>query len=337
MDIPVSLRIKWFVTDCFYFLPFKRIRYFIWRIRRACFINKSSRFNFLDYFKSAFRKNSFMDRKPNDFQNYLSVVVIMKNEALYIREWLEYHLMLGVQKFYVYDNESSDNLMEILQPYMEAGIVDYKYFPYTGKQVLAYNDVLEKAREETYWLTAIDIDEFIVPIENKTITDFLKNFEQYAGVEINWLTYGSSGEKHWKEGLVMERFKRHDKLDTNEGRVIKTICNPRAVFKMDVHTPFYCHFAVAVNPNMERRKVHYMDVKQVYDKIRINHYNTKSYDECMTKIQKGRVDGNGEYHLSFFEARDRNDEYDGIMDEYIPLVLANIEKRRKKSTELAEK
>jgi hypothetical protein len=261
----------------------------------------------------------------------------MKNEALYVEEWLEYYLMQGVQKFYLYDNESSDNLTQILQPYIEAEIVEYKYFPYTGKQILAYNDVLEKAKKETYWLATIDIDEFIVPIENETIADFLKNYEQYAGVEINWLTYGSAGEKHWREGLVIERFKRHDKLDAYEGRIIKTICNPRAVFQMDVHTPFYYHFAKPVNPDKKIRETYYMDVKQVYGKIRMNHYNTKSYGECLSKIQKGRVDGNGEYHLSYFEARDKNDEYDDIMDKYIPPVLENIEKRRKKSTESAEK
>jgi hypothetical protein len=257
-------------------------------------------------------------------------VVIVKNEALYIEEWLEYHLLLGVQKFYLYDNESNDNLLQILQPYIKAGIVEYKYFPYTGKQVLAYNDILEKAKKETYWLAAVDIDEFIIPIENKTIPDFLKDFEQYAGVKINWLMYGSSGEKHWRKELVIERFKKHEKKNAHFGRIVKTICNPRAVYKMDVHEPFYFRFAVAVNSSKNSQKCYYMDTEQVYDKIRINHYYTKSYEECLLKINKGRVDGQGQYPL-FFEQRDRNDECSDIMDKYVPQVLANIEKRREQS------
>lgn len=298
-------------------------------MRRICFIFKSSRYNLLHYFKDKTHKDIYIAKKPKDFQNYLSVVVIVKDEALYIEEWLEYHIMLGVQKFYLYDNKSSDNLTQILQPYIKAGIVEYKYFPYKGKQVLAYNDILEKARKETYWLATIDVDEFIVPIENKSIPNFLKNYEQYAGVKINWIAYGSAGEKHWRKGLVMERFKKHERIDSPYlGKVVKTICNPRAVFKMDVHEPFYFGFAVVVNSNRNSQKYYYMDIEQVYDKIRINHYCTKSYDECLLKINKGRVDGRGKYNSSMLELLELNDEYSDIMDKYIPQVLANIEKRR---------
>jgi len=320
--------VSYYIYCSFYNLPFKKFKYFIWRINRIRFIFKSSRFNLLHYFRDKTHKNTYINKKPKDFKYYLSVVVIVKDEALYIEEWLEYHLLLGVQKFYLYDNESSDNLTQILQPYIKAGIVEYKYFPYKKKQVFAYNDILEKAREETYWLAIIDLDEFIVPIKNETIPDFLKDFEQYAGVKINWITYGSAGEKHWRKELVMERFKKHEKTNAHLGRVVKTICNPRAVFKMDIHEPFYFGFAVVVNSDKNSQKYYYMDIEQVYDKIRINHYYTKSYDECLLKINRGKADQKGGYPLTAFEQRDTNDEYSDIMDKYIPQVLANIEKRR---------
>jgi predicted DNA-binding WGR domain protein len=326
---PLFLTVRMHIIHYFYKLPFKKVKYFVWKIKRIRFISKSLKFNLLHYFRDKSCKNIYIAKKPEDFQNYLSVVVIVKNEALYNEEWLEYHLLLGIQKFYLYDNESSDNLTQILQPYIKAGIVEYKYFPYTGKQVLAYNDILEKAKRETYWLAAIDIDEFIVLMENETIPDFLKDFEQYAGVKVNWLNYGSSGERHWRKELVIERFKKHEKMEAFWGRGVKTICNPRAVFKMDVHEPFYFRFAVAVNSNKSSNKYYYMDVEQVYNKIRINHYFTKSYDECSLKVNKGRVDGQGKYTLLAFEHQDKNDEYSDIMDKYILRVLANIEKRRK--------
>jgi hypothetical protein len=280
---------------------------------------------------ASYRK-SFNTKKPSDFPNYLSAVAIVKDEALYIEEWLEYHLLLGVQKFYIYDNESSDNLTEILQPYIRSGIVEYKYFPGSKKQVVAYNDVLQKAQMETYWLAVIDIDEFIVPVKDETIADFLKDFEQYAGVEINWLMYGSSGEKHWRDELVIERFKKHGKIDSPFwGRgIIKTICNPRAVFKMNIHTPFYFRFAKKVNPDKKIRNGHYENVKSVYDKIRINHYFTKSYDENLLKFRRGKADRKSKYDPLTFEYGDVNDEYDEIMDKYIPKVSENVKKRRER-------
>lgn len=311
----------------YHLLRSKTLKYWVWKLTRIHKISKSAGFNLLRYFMDASYKKSFTTKKPTDFPNYLSAVVMVKNEALYIEEWLEYHLLMGFQKFYIYDNESSDNLIDILQPYIKSGIVEYKYFPWRDKQLVAYNDILQKAQEETYWLAVIDIDEFIVPIKCETITDFLKDFEQYAGVEINWLMYGSSGEKHWRDGLVIERFKRHGKIGEHfyGSGTIKTICNPRAVFKMDVHTPFYFRFAKTVNPDKKIRKYNYKDVGPVYDKIRINHYFTKSYDECLLKLSRGWAD---KRNSSFFEYGDINDEYDDLMDKYIPLVSENIRKRR---------
>lgn len=53
----------------------------------------------------------------------LAIVAIIKNEGQYIEEWLRYHIVAGVQKFFLYDNDSSDNTREILEKYIRAGYV----------------------------------------------------------------------------------------------------------------------------------------------------------------------------------------------------------------------
>lgn len=65
----------------------------------------------------------------------LAIVTIMKNEAPYVKEWLDYHILVGVKKFYIYDNDSDDNLHDILRPYIEQGIVEYTFFPGGRKTV----------------------------------------------------------------------------------------------------------------------------------------------------------------------------------------------------------
>ncbi len=55
---------------------------------------------------------------------YLAVCAIAKNEGAYFEEWIEWHRKLGVEKFYIYDNESTDNTKEILAPYVESGLVE---------------------------------------------------------------------------------------------------------------------------------------------------------------------------------------------------------------------
>lgn len=61
----------------------------------------------------------------NLFLYDLAVVTIMKGEAPYIREWLDYHLLAGVDHFFIYDNEDSDAQQKIMQPYIDAGIVTH--------------------------------------------------------------------------------------------------------------------------------------------------------------------------------------------------------------------
>ena len=51
----------------------------------------------------------------NLFPYELAIVAIFKDEAPYLREWLDYHLLAGVEHFYLYSNESSDGHADYLR------------------------------------------------------------------------------------------------------------------------------------------------------------------------------------------------------------------------------
>ena len=61
---------------------------------------------------------------PDDLQHYLCVAAIVKNEGDYLAEWVEFHHMLGVEKFLIYDNGSTDNINSVLQPYINEGLLN---------------------------------------------------------------------------------------------------------------------------------------------------------------------------------------------------------------------
>lgn len=50
---------------------------------------------------------------------YLSVGAIFKNEAHILEEWIQHYLAEGVDHFYLIDNGSTDNFMEILNRYTD--------------------------------------------------------------------------------------------------------------------------------------------------------------------------------------------------------------------------
>ena len=66
-----------------------------------------------------------LKRDKSTPQYYLAVCAIAKNEGPYFQEWIEWHRKQGVEKFYIYDNESTDCTKEVLKPYIESGLVEY--------------------------------------------------------------------------------------------------------------------------------------------------------------------------------------------------------------------
>ncbi len=222
---------------------------------------------------------------------YLAICAIAKNEGPYFKEWIEWHKKQGVEKFYIYDNESTDCTKEVLAPYVKSGLVEYNYFPGYKVQLSAYDNCFDRHRLDTRWIALIDLDEFIVPIKDGNIPEFLKRFEKFPAVEINWLVYGSNGEKKKKPGTMMERFKRHSHYEHILNRHVKSIVNPRRIFNM-----IGCHEAARISGHAADShgnpiKKNFREREPQHDVIRINHYAVRSYEEFMEKQAKGRASG----------------------------------------------
>lgn len=238
---------------------------------------------------------------------YLAVCAIAKNEGPYFREWIEWYLKQGVEKFYIYDNESTDSTKEVLAPYIESGVVDYTFFPGQKQQLAAYDDCFKRHRLETRWLAVIDLDEFIVPVKDKTIPEFLHGMEKFSVVEINWLVYGSGGAKKQEPGTVMERFHKHSLPEHRLNMHVKSIVDPRRVCTMTG-----CHEAAriagsAADSHGVPLTKGFRDRVPQQDVIRINHYAVKSYEEFLAKRARGRARVATLRDMGYFESYDLND------------------------------
>ena len=231
--------------------------------------------------------------KPSKFKYNLAIVAIMKNEGPYLKEWIEFHKLLGVEKFYLYDNESKDETKEILKPYIESGLVEYTFFPGQKMQLPAYNDCIEKHKNDTKWLAVIDLDEFIVPVKYDNITDFLnKQPDNIAQALIPWVIFGSNGHIQKPKGLVTENYTKRAKRNW----LYKSIVNPRLVLCMACH-----EHTVAARTKMYKNS-----------EIRINHYHCKSWEEYKLKALRGDAwdgadAGLKKYQQECFNRHDKND------------------------------
>ena len=241
-------------------------------------------------------------------QHYLAICAISKNEGSYLKEWVEWHLENGVDIIYFYDNESTDNTREILKPYIETGRLIYHFFPGYRVQLAAYDDCLARYRFDSRWIAFIDIDEFIVPIRDKSIPEFLKKFEQFPSVEINWLIYGSGGATEKSDEPVMKRFKKHSVPEHPLNRHVKSIIDPRRVYGM-----IGCHEAARISGKAADShgapiQTNFKERNPQQDVIKINHYAVKSKEEFVEKQGRGRASGRQRsISEEYFRAYDLND------------------------------
>lgn len=177
-----------------------------------------------------------------EYKYEVSACALFHNEGRFLKEWLEYHLMLGVEHFYLFDNLSTDDSQSILAPYIERGIVEILYYnqktngqsDYAVLQCEAYNQALALARGKTKWLAMIELDEFIFPVMETSLPAILKNYEDFGGIYINWVTFGTSNVyKKPKNRLWIETLTHCESAPATMG---KSIVRPeRVVHFFDPH------------------------------------------------------------------------------------------------------
>jgi Glycosyltransferase family 92 len=213
--------------------------------------------------------------------DYLAVCGVYRDEAPYLREWIEFHRLVGVQRFFLYDNKSTDDHLEVLQPYVEEGIVvlhDWPHFP--AGQHSAFEHCLQAHRDDARWIAFIDLDEFLFSPTDEPVSEVLRDFEQWPGVGVNSVFFGTSGHRTRPAGLVIENYLQND---AGEGKLaIKSIVDPRRT----VGCPSVHHFTytqgMAANENGYPIKAQF--TKSVsHSLLRINHYWAKSEEQFRAK------------------------------------------------------
>lgn len=263
--------------------------------------------------------------------DFLSVCAIFQDEALYLREWIEYHRLIGVSKFYLYNNNSTDQFQEVLKPYIKKNIVTLIDWPsppdqdWTPHQIKAYNHCIQKVKKKTKWLAIIDIDEFIVPTAHSNLIEMLSLYDGVGGLQIFWQFYGTSHiyeipkQKTLIESLVMKAPK-----DYVGNYNFKSIVRADRVHHYHVHGADYLPPYYELFPHGTRGGAHQpINI----DIARINHYWTRDEKYFREKKVPRRKRCEG---AAFTEERvqatmqDLNQELDGAILRFVPALRERL-------------
>lgn len=220
--------------------------------------------------------------------HYLAACGIYLNEAPYLEEWIEFHRLVGVEKFFLYDHESTDEHHEVLRPYVEEGTVVVKHWPDQPGQPSAFRDCLEEHRDEARWIAFLDLDEFLFSPTLAPLPQVLADYEEHPGVVVNWCMFGPSGHETKPAGLVLENYNLRARDEHPLNHLVKSVVDPRRATRVCGGINPHCFdyadgFAVDELFRPLDRTPRGQTQTVSYTRLRINHYNIKSREQWEAK------------------------------------------------------
>ena len=248
----------------------------------------------------------------------LAVGAMFKNESHIIREWIEHYLFHGVEHFYMINDQSTDNSVAVLQPYIDRGLVTL-YEPtvekYLGRQRDMYNTFFMPLLKDkaVHWFLMIDLDEFVWSPMSLNLMDILRNSEHLCQIQIHSTFFGSNDHLKQPKFVVSGFTKRSTALHDPKLQFYKYFVNSKYSF-----TSLNVHHADHENP--EDKLHRFITVNPEY--FRLNHYSCQSRELWDTvKMTRGDSDAYHERNEEIWKNFNLNDVEDtGLLTQNKPLL-----------------
>ncbi|XP_010554087.1 PREDICTED: glycosyltransferase family 92 protein RCOM_0530710-like [Tarenaya hassleriana] len=129
-----------------------------------------------------------------------------RNAAAFLREWVMYHARIGVQRWFIYDNNSDDDIISEIENLEKLGYnISRHLWPWIKTQEAGFAHCAIRARSDCDWVAFIDVDEFFYLPSRLTLPDIIRNYS--ASGEIGELrtschSFGPSGLRDQPRGGV---------------------------------------------------------------------------------------------------------------------------------------
>lgn len=254
----------------------------------------------------------------------IGIAAVLKQEAPYLLEWIAYHRVLGIKRFFLADNGGSDRTSRTLGLLHAAGIVTRVPWPTPADgqiQMGAYRELLRRFKKRVTWLAFLDGDEFILPsAPHRSIHDVIGAVakDDTGAIALNWALYGSSGLIERDDRLVIERFTSRAPQENRINNHTKIIVRGRRVKGM--RNPHYVSLREGFgaidsegNPLVQRPQAPAQSTAVVWGAARLNHYAVKSRQEFESKKARGRGKASVPQREDvYFLSHDRNDISDPV-------------------------
>lgn len=153
----------------------------------------------------------------------LCVCTMVWNQASAMKEWIVYHAWLGVERWFIYDNNSDDDIENVIGELNLGGYnVSRTTWPWIKTQEAGFSHCALRSKEECEWVGFFDVDEFFYlknngpPHHKNALKSLVLNFSNFsnfssssylniAEIRTACHNFGPSGlTKEPKRGVVTE-------------------------------------------------------------------------------------------------------------------------------------
>jgi hypothetical protein len=229
---------------------------------------------------------------------------VFRNEADNMVEFIEHYFFHGVEHLYLCNDASVDNYQEVLEPYIQKGVVTLLHTQEprrSGRQARIYNSLLLPHLQESQWWLIADLDEFVYAPQEVDLRKVLDTYIHCSQVSVEWLMFGSDGAQTQPPLLVPYFLKR-----CPHGLSYKSFVQTQYLRQFDIHR----HELLPQAPPEELLKV---DPATGRAPMIMNHYRQQSF-ERWTKRVSTRGDVNllqsATFSTDIFFQHNYNDVYD---------------------------
>jgi hypothetical protein len=242
------------------------------------------------------------------------VACIVKLEGRYLREFCDHYFTLGFDGIRLYDNNAYSNPMsdlEVADAEVMKGLsteyegrVEIIPFPGALAQLNAYtHTVVNLCGDPENWCAMFDADEFLVLKKHRNIKEFITETSKLqpmcGSIGVNWVMFDTNDHETYAPGRVVDRFTRRVATTDYYIKSIVQCCRvsqssklflrKRVGFNLDPHFAFLIDGYKNVSP--EGGVVIWSQHPEGSDQIAaLHHYFTKSKEEWLQKVARGKAD-----------------------------------------------
>lgn len=221
----------------------------------------------------------------------VAICSMAKKENLYIKEYIDYYIKLGVDHIYIYDNndDNTEQISDIIGNSYKNYVTIYENIKDNiNNYSLFYNSCYNNLKDKFNWIIMNDIDEYLV-IKNDNLKNYLSNkiFKKCDFIKIHFVLTTDNNLIYYEKRPLFERFKSLYKNSKSVKNIVRGTKGLKYVIHSSSESPLGNNSCNNVGKKYIFNKSDLNEFDEYnYDKAYIIHYKYKSTEEFINKLKR---------------------------------------------------